>query len=264
MAPDTTSARKAVLQILFRAIRSYTATSALASLSSVAPEDLVPFFRSRSQPVIDIFRRAYPEDSTLPEDLRSWYEHVHPGTVSQTQNSIAAACLVFSHSLADSAVAELCCIAAEFDQAYWAKTKTVSSRSVTLETVIKRGVDKLVRTTIREKIGHMSLPKKMNHLLQNASTHSVVHYPGFSYDNHRLAELDQFRHAVIHGEGITLQISARDSQEVFFTLTVYAGLVVSSMLGLEIRYPDLFVDWMNDMAASLSDGKPLEKENDLS
>jgi hypothetical protein len=113
--------------------------------------------------------------------------------------------------------------------------------------IISRGVDDLVRMSIREKIRTMSLPTKMKHLLANAGPHSKVHYPAFSFDRGRLDELDKSRHAIIHGEGVTLHINSRDSQEFFFNLTIYAGLVISSMLGLGISYPGFYNDWVQHL-----------------
>jgi hypothetical protein len=89
----------------------------------------------------------------------------------------------------------------------------------------------------------MSLPRKMKLLLGNAGKHAKVEYPHFSYDKARLADLDSLRHQIIHGDGITLRVASRDSQEFFFNLTVYAGLITSSMLGLGITYPQFYVEW---------------------
>ena len=120
---DLTSARTAVHQALFRAIRSYTATSCLSSLSLVALEDLLPIFRKRSEPALRTLGSITDWDTSLLERLK---EHSDVDSVVSTQNAIAAACLVFSHSLADVAVAELCSIAADFNQPYWARTVATS------------------------------------------------------------------------------------------------------------------------------------------
>jgi hypothetical protein len=143
--------------------------------------------------------------------------------------------------MADGAVEELCRLAADFDLSYW--TRIVSSQTCTLERVLERGVEDLLQKSIREKIRTMGLPRKMRHLLANAGKHSKVEYDVFTYDRARLAELDSLRHEIIHREGITRQVASRDSQEFFFNLTAYAGLVTSSMLGLDITYPQYYIEW---------------------
>jgi hypothetical protein len=253
-----TSARTALLQTLFRAIHSYSATSSLAFLSTVAQDDLQPLFRVRTDSMLDALASRFQHDENTSGQILMLREHTHPvikhvdvTTVAGVQNAIAAACLVFSHTLADIAVADLCSIAAEFDTAYW--TKTISNRTFTLDTIIKRGLDDLIRENIRQKIKAMSLPKKMKHLLHNAGKHSNVYYPHFWYDKERLTKLDACRHAIIHHEGITLNDEdTKDSQEFFFNTTVYAGLVVSSMLGLGVTYPNLYSDWYKHISSGLS------------
>ena len=242
---DQPTTRNAVLQTLFRAIRSYTATSNLAALSLAAPEILLPIFRERSESTLRTLASSYAGNVGLSQFLSTMREVADRSAVVGTQNAIAAACLVFSHSMADGAVEEFCLIAAIFDPAYWGST--VSSQTFTLKQIVDGGTEDLLRTSIRQKIPTMSLPTKMRHLLRNAGKHANVEHPNFSYDGKRLAELDALRHEIIHGESITLQVAMRDSQEFFFNVTVHAGLIISSMLDLGITHRQLYVEWAEDL-----------------
>jgi hypothetical protein len=176
-----------------------------------------------------------------PDSVDRIKERVAGVSVASAQNAVAAACLVFSHSLADVAVEELCMIAADFDRAYW--VRLIETRSLTIRQLSQQNINDVLRNEIRKKIRILSLPRKMNHLLRHAGEHCRVEYPGFSYSRDRLAELDQIRHGLVHGEGITLQVNLRDSQEFFFQVTVYAGLVLASLLGLGMTLNSVIVEW---------------------
>jgi len=179
--------------------------------------------------------------------MATYREQADASAVAGTQSAIAAACLVFSHSLADVALEELCSLLADFNPGYW--TKIISKRSFTLGKIAERGVDELTKESVRQKIKSMSLPTKMKHLLKNAGSHANVDYPSFTYERSRLAKLDASRHAVVHDEGVTLRVDdTKDSQEFFFNTTVYAALVVSSTLGLGVTYPQLYVRWLEHLA----------------
>ena len=249
---DQPTTRNAVLQTLFRAIRSYTATSNLAALSLAAPEILLPIFRERSESTLRALVSTGALVEAFREVLSTMKEVADRSAVVGTQNAIAAACLVFSHSMADGAVEEFCLIASVFDPAYWGRT--VSSQTFTLKKIVDCGTEGLLRTSIRQKIPTMSLPTKMRHFLRNAGKHANVEHPNFSYDGKRLAELDALRHEIIHGEGISLQVATRDSQEFFFNVTVHAGLIISSMLDLGITHRQLYVEWAEDLKRQAAGG----------
>lgn len=249
---DVASARLAVLRTLFRAVHSYTATSSLSVLAAAPPNVLLPLFmdRQESSGVRKMMASANFNDDTISRiGQRSATE-----SVNVTQNAVAAACLVFAHSLADGAVADFCMVAADFDRTYW--LQFVETQTLTIRQVVKEEPDVLLRFVIRKKIREMSLPKKMKYLVANAGAHAKVDYHAFIYDRQRLAELDQVRHRVIHGEGVALNIETKDSQDFFYNVIVYAGLVTSSMLGLGISYPGFYVEWIKDLIEGEKIGKP--------
>jgi len=248
---DLLSIRSAVLDVLFRAIRSYSATSSLAAVSLAAPEGLLPVFRARSDQVVQNFVSS-GAPSELSSMMAKFKGHGDEQALTDAQNAIAGACIVFSHSLADGGIQEFCLLAANFDMKYW--SKVAANRTFTIESLVRRGEADILRTAVRAKITTMSLPSKMRYLLQQAGPHSKVDYPLFSYDKERLAEFDSLRHKIVHGEGITLSIPTKDSPEYFFNLTIYAGLVTSSLLGLGITYPHIFFEWVQSVIRQPQNG----------
>ena len=70
-------------------------------------------------------------------------------SVRTTQNAIAAACLVFAHSLADGAIADFCMVAADFDKSYW--LRTVDTQSLTIKQIVNENADTLLHFAIRKE-----------------------------------------------------------------------------------------------------------------
>lgn len=155
-----------------------------------------------------------------------------------------ASCLVFSHSLADGAIEDLCLIAASIDPSYW--EKLIASRIITLGKIMEDGPDKVIEGQIRTKIHTLSLPKKMYHLLRNAGAHAKVTYSDFVFEKSRLLSLDKVRHDIVHGRG-PAETDITDSPEFFFPMTMYAGFVVGSLIGADIGYPGIYVEWVEHL-----------------
>jgi|HubBroStandDraft_3_1064219.scaffolds.fasta_scaffold1049438_2 hypothetical protein len=51
-------------------------------------------------------------------------------------------------------------------------------------------------------------------------------------------------------------MESKDSQEFFYNLTVYAGLVTSGIAGLGIKYPEFYREWADEIALRLTTAKP--------
>jgi hypothetical protein len=227
------------MQILFRAIPTYTAISSLAHLSSASTEALVPIFRPRADSTLE---KLLPlaQNAGVAGFITAGMERANLSTINGLRNSLNASCLVFSHSLADGAIEDLCLIAADFDPAYW--KKVISKQTVSLGKIIEDGTDCVIERQIKSKIHTLSLPKKMDHLLRNAGKHANVTYSDFIFDKTRLLSLDRVRHEIIHGRGAA-ETDITDSQEFFFGMTMYAGVVAGSMIGADIAYPGIYVEW---------------------
>lgn len=135
-------------------------------------------------------------------------------------------------------------IAADADNAAW--ENIVSNRSFSLETVKKYSASELVKMSIRQRIKESSLPEKIDLLRNKAGQHCAISEPAleFKYDQTRLKELDRLRHDVVHDKWIRVPNSPGDSQEFFYGLTIYAGLVTASMLWLGISYPQIISEWV--------------------
>jgi hypothetical protein len=194
MAEFGEMAKGKVLTILDRAIKSYTAASGLSALALVSGEELMPIFRRRSETGINTLVSSMGLDASHLDALKKRAADV---SLASAQNAVAAACLVFSHSLADVAIGELCMIAADFDRAYW--VRRIENRTLTVRQIVKKDVNDLLRSEIQRKILAMGLPERMKHLRQHAGLHCEVHYPGFTYSQDRLDELDMIRHRLVHG-----------------------------------------------------------------
>lgn len=67
--------------------------------------------------------------------------------------------------------------------------------------MIAHGPSNIIRTRVRSKIHGMSLPGKVDFILNSAGHHAGATIPDFTYDKSRLIELDKARHRLIHGAG---------------------------------------------------------------
>src|SRR5579862_7658905 len=124
---DAVGAKNRVLGGLDRAMRSYTAANSLSALALVPGEDLMPIFRRRAELGMNTLLSKLGLEA---ERLDALNQRMAEVSVASAQNAIAAACLVFSHSLADVGIDELCMVVADFDQASW--VKLAENRTITV------------------------------------------------------------------------------------------------------------------------------------
>jgi hypothetical protein len=161
---DAEAAKTEVYKTLFRAVRSYTATSALAALASAAPESLLPIYEARAEAgmksvesILGMNQQCLPllsQGMGVPDPLAFFKKQSEISSVLGTQEAISAACMVFSHSLADVAISDLCLIAAAFDPRYW--VRIVESQTVSIKRIAEESSDTLIQKQIRTKIYQMS------------------------------------------------------------------------------------------------------------
>jgi hypothetical protein len=261
---DLELTRDRVHQVLFRAITSYSAISNLAHLSSAKVDELLALFEGRLESGFRSFEKlsATSELSLSQDFLLRVRETTGRSSVTSVKNGLAAACVVFSHSLADGALEEFCLIAAECDSDYW--VRVVADEVVTLRNAIDQGAEKLLRACLNKKIRQMSLPKKMKHLLRQAGKHAATRHPHFSFDKQQLERLDALRHEIVHRRGVSVVVEEPDTQEFFYNTTLYAGLVLSSRFGLGITYESIIPAWLRSLLSSVSPPGTEQERDDSS
>ncbi len=115
---------------------------------------------------------------------------------------VEAAALVFTHSMAEELLMDLCRILAEVDRAPW--EQKVENRKVTLHDLRERGQEEMSRELVEgylTELSKESIVKKADALLsvlQPDDIGSII--PGLQFDRESLEEVDTLRHECAHRE----------------------------------------------------------------
>lgn len=164
---------------------------------------------------------------------------------SDVRRTVDAATLVFSHSLLDAWLLDVCRLTSIVNPSYW--ESLVERKQVELGQVRARGYEDL----LHEKVGVLlkglerdSMLKKVDSILAQCRPAKMpLHIPGYRFSRAKLAELDELRHDIVHRgvlgrvvpDALDVAVYLFETQELVmlcvkrrFDLKLYANYVLMS------------------------------------
>ena len=143
--------------------------------------------------------------------------------VADFEAAVDAASLIFSHSVADAAIFELCEITASVRPSDW--EHAVSSKKLSLSDVQGMEYSGLLQAAVAAHIRQVerdSLPEKIKKLIALCRPGAgILSYSGYQFSEERLSQIDQERHEVTHNAGPRL-VETIDGDIDFLERTVFA------------------------------------------
>lgn len=159
-------------------------------------------------------------------------------TIKETETAMNAASIVFAHSVLDGAAFDYCRVTALVAPDDWSavlegrKVSLAEMRGKNYEEVLKQKLTEFFPVLERE-----SLFVKANHLFarcQPPEKWSPMN--NYEYDKTRLEKLDNYRHEIIHGQGVSKKIDNPDDEvEYLMKTTLFYMGMVNLKYGLQLN-----------------------------
>ena len=150
-------------------------------------------------------------------------------TVQEMELVMNAASIVFVHSVLDAAALDFCRVTALVAPTDW--ETFVEKKGVSLAELKDANYDKLLQQKLKDyfvQLERESLLTKADQLLARCKPEAKWSpMNNYEYDRKRLEYLDKFRHNIIHGDGLGMELKNADDEIDYLMRTAlyYMGLV---------------------------------------
>ncbi len=150
-------------------------------------------------------------------------------TVREMDLVMNAASVVFVHSVLDAAALDFCRVTMLVAPKEW--EGAVEKKGVQLAELKATSYDQLLQQKLKDyydQLERESLLTKADHLLARCKPEPKWSpMNNYEYDRDRLKRLDDFRHNIIHGDGLGMELKDADNEVDYLTRTAlyFMGLV---------------------------------------
>lgn len=158
-------------------------------------------------------------------------------TLQNASTSVDAASLLFAHSVLEDGLNSFLGITSEVAPEFW--KDRVKKRPFDLEDVMKRGLDDLMVSFVREKIWSVrrseSLINKTDLLLEICKPSGPPSNPNYKFDASKLKAIDKLRQDIVHGDLLGTAIADIDEKLEYLRNTwMYFFMLMHERFGLRL------------------------------
>jgi len=203
--PTNLRAQELFTRTLSRSLDRWRLVLALVSMPEAGfPAARTTVFNNARQLLDTLIHRAGQRAQFPPEKVDEISRVVAEQSVEDAKTSIDAACLVFSHSVLDSAALDYCRTTALACPSDW--EPDLEEKRVRLGFMRGRSYEEALLEILEkhfEQLEKESLLKKTDVLFARCRPpEGWSRIPGYEFDRARLSELDRLRHDIIHGDAL--------------------------------------------------------------
>lgn len=158
-------------------------------------------------------------------------------TLKNASSSVDAASLLFAHSVLEEGLNSFLGITSDVAPEFW--KDRVKKKPFDLEAVMKRGLDDVVASFVREKIWSIrrseSLINKTDLLLEICKPSGPPSNPNYKFDATKLKAIDKLRQDIVHGDLLGTAIADIDEKLEYLRNTwMYFFMLMHERFGLRL------------------------------
>lgn len=170
-------------------------------------------------------------------------EQMTAQTIAEMELMMNAASLVFVHSILDAAALDFCRVTALASPKDW--ESVVEKKGVSLAEAKEANYEQLLRQKLKDcfvQLERESFLAKADLLLARCKPEPKWSpMNNYEYDRKRLEQLDKFRHNIIHGDGLGMELkNADDEIDYLMRTALYFMGLVNMRYGLKLAPAYIF------------------------
>jgi len=182
------------------------------------------------------------DDDDLKKTANFLSQKLTEQTLKNASSSVDAASLLFAHSVLEDGLNSFLGITSDVAPEFW--KDRVKKKPFDLEAVMKRGLDDVVASFVREKIWSIrrseSLINKTDLLLEICKPSGPPSNPNYKFDPVKLKAIDKLRQDIVHGDFLGTAIADIDEKLEYLRNTwMYFFTLMNERFGLRLD-PTMF------------------------